>query len=93
LSDTVIDKADLKQKVKISSKAKLSQYSQLVSVAYVQSLAKLTHQVAIVDAKVNTNCEYWLNLALLDILTFCFRSVLSITVSDKPLNALTISSI
>jgi hypothetical protein len=34
-------------------KAKLSQYSQSVSVAYVQSLAKLTHQVAIVDAKVN----------------------------------------
>ncbi|CAC9449307.1 hypothetical protein BSPLISOX_2694 [uncultured Gammaproteobacteria bacterium] len=53
LSDTVIDKTDLKQKVKISSKAKLSQYSQSVSVAYVQSLAKLTHQVAIVDAKVN----------------------------------------
>ncbi|CAC9590680.1 hypothetical protein BPUTSESOX_715 [uncultured Gammaproteobacteria bacterium] len=53
LSDNVIDKTDLKQKVKISSKVKLSQYPQSVSVAYVKSLAKLTNQVAIVDVKVN----------------------------------------
>lgn len=53
LSDNVVDKTDLKQKVKISSKVKLNQYPQSVSMAYVQSLAKLTNQVAIVDAKVN----------------------------------------
>ncbi|CAC9658267.1 hypothetical protein [bacterium endosymbiont of Bathymodiolus sp. 5 South] len=53
LSDKVIDKTDLKQKVKISSKVKLNQQPQSVSVAYVKSLAKLTNQVAIVDAKVN----------------------------------------
>ena len=53
LSDNVVDKTDLKQKVKISSKVKLNQHPQSVSVAYVQSLAKLTNQVAIVDVKVN----------------------------------------
>ncbi|SFV85713.1 hypothetical protein MNB_SUP05-SYMBIONT-4-874 [hydrothermal vent metagenome] len=53
LSDQAVDKKDLKQKVKMYSKIKLNRYPQSVQLSYVQSLAKLTNQVAIVGAKVN----------------------------------------
>ncbi len=53
LSDNVVDKTDLKQKVKISSKVKLAPHPQPTQLAYLESLAKLTNQVAIVGAKVN----------------------------------------
>ncbi len=53
LSDQVVDKNNLKQKVKVSSKIKLNRYPQSVQLSYVQSLAKLINQVAIVGAKVN----------------------------------------
>jgi hypothetical protein len=55
LSDKVVSKENLQQKVKISSKVKTSQYPQSVQLSYVQSLAKLTNQVATVGAKVNIN--------------------------------------
>ncbi|RUA04197.1 MAG: hypothetical protein DSY43_06890 [Gammaproteobacteria bacterium] len=51
--DQVVDKKDLKQKVKVSSKIKTNQYSQSVQLSYVESLAKLTNQVATVGIKVN----------------------------------------
>lgn len=55
LSDKVVDKDNLKQKVKISSKIKINQYPQSVQLAYVESLAKLTNQVAVVNADVNVD--------------------------------------
>ncbi len=53
LSANMVDKVDLKQKVKISNKIKLEPYSPSTSIAYLESLTKLINQVAIVDAKVN----------------------------------------
>lgn len=53
LSDNVVGKTDLKQTVKISSKVKLTPHPQSIQLAYLESLAKLTNQVAIVGAKVN----------------------------------------
>lgn len=53
VSDQAVDKNNLKQKVKMASKIKLNRYPQSVQLSYVQSLAKLTNQVAIVGAKVN----------------------------------------
>lgn len=53
LSDNVVGITDIKQKVKILSKVKLTPYPQSIQLTYLESLAKLTNQVAIVDAKVN----------------------------------------
>jgi len=55
LSDQAVDKNNLKQKVKVSSKIKLNSYPQSVQLSYLQSLAKLINQVAIVGVKVNIN--------------------------------------
>lgn len=53
LSEKIVDKDNLKQKVRISSKIKVNQYSQAVQLNYVRSLAKITNQVATVGVKVN----------------------------------------
>jgi hypothetical protein len=53
--DNIVDKADLRQKVKISTKVKLNQYPQSLQLAYMQSFAKLLRQVATVGAEVNVD--------------------------------------
>ncbi|CAB9539299.1 hypothetical protein [uncultured Gammaproteobacteria bacterium] len=53
LPDSVISKTDLRQKVKISTRDKLSQHPQAFQLAYVKSLAKLTRQIANVGGKIN----------------------------------------
>ncbi|WXT99647.1 MAG: hypothetical protein Ctma_0351 [Catillopecten margaritatus gill symbiont] len=53
LSDKAVDKEDLKQKVKISSRVKVSQYPQPIQLTYLTSLEKLTKQVATVGAEVD----------------------------------------
>ncbi|CAB5505662.1 hypothetical protein THERMOT_2192 [Bathymodiolus thermophilus thioautotrophic gill symbiont] len=55
LPNGVINKIDLKQKVKISTKVKLNQYPQALQLAYVKSLAKLTRQVANVGGEINVD--------------------------------------
>ncbi|SMN00993.1 hypothetical protein SPONL_1653 [uncultured Candidatus Thioglobus sp.] len=53
MSDKVVDKADLKQRVIISTKAKLAKYPQSLQLSYVKSLARLTKQIANVGAEVD----------------------------------------
>ena len=60
LPDTVIDKTDLKSKVRILVKIKSNPYTQNLQLAYVQSLAKLTKQMAIVGGD-KTNVDEFLS--------------------------------
>ncbi|SMN00582.1 hypothetical protein SPONN_1788 [uncultured Candidatus Thioglobus sp.] len=53
MSDKVVDKTDLKQRVIISTKAKLAKYPQSLQLSYVKSLARLTKQIANVGAEVD----------------------------------------
>ncbi|MDC9715528.1 MAG: hypothetical protein PSN36_06925 [Gammaproteobacteria bacterium] len=53
LSDKVIDKTDLRQKVKISTRTKLNQFPQSLQLAYVESLEKLTRQIANVGGEID----------------------------------------
>ncbi|SMN14933.1 hypothetical protein CRYPD_239 [uncultured Candidatus Thioglobus sp.] len=53
LSDKVVDKTDLRQKVKISTRTKLNQFPQSLQLTYVKSLAKLTKQVANVGGEID----------------------------------------
>ncbi|SMN11708.1 hypothetical protein SPBRAN_1994 [uncultured Candidatus Thioglobus sp.] len=53
MPDKVVDKTDLKQRVRISTKAKLAKYPQSLQLSYVESLARLTKQIANVGAEVN----------------------------------------
>lgn len=53
LSNDIVNKTDLKQKVKISIKLKVEKYPQSVQLDYALSLAKLSKQVSIVGAPVD----------------------------------------